>query len=132
MIVWGYQLNAPYAYLFGSTNGIHDKLNSWAGPEIGQIFPDDLYQEVLHNLTDPTINRAILHNVPVLENVFFGIEPYTIETLMIISNGPDTGYTNAFGAHTEEVRAHTSPLFPDQFPASFSTVDVNMLCSLGM
>jgi hypothetical protein len=33
--------------------------------------------------------HARLADVPVLRNAYFGVEPYTLESLLIVSNGTD-------------------------------------------
>mmetsp|Transcript_4533 Transcript_4533/g.5115 ORF Transcript_4533/g.5115 Transcript_4533/m.5115 type:complete len:241 (-) Transcript_4533:1688-2410(-) len=124
-------LESPIAYLFGVKTKT-DSMNSLQGPKLAQVFPSDLFDEVLKNLTDTTLDGpnmlATLNNVPVLRNKYFSVEPYILRSLVIISLELSEPFLDSIPSKLE-VKDHVSQDWPNDIPLGMSTLDANLLCS---
>lgn len=118
-------LNSTIAYLFGAVTPT-DGMNALPGPKLMQVFPRTLFEGVMANLTDGNVLRARLTGVEVLTNTFLGVESFTLEELIVISNQFSSAFVNAF--QDVDIRKHLSSDWPDSFPISMPTLDANMLC----
>ncbi|GMI11836.1 hypothetical protein TrLO_g14758 [Triparma laevis f. longispina] len=118
-------LSSVFAYLFG-VEVETDTMNSLEGWELGQVFDSGLYEEVLTNLTDPTIMRAHLTNLQVMDNTFLGVEGYAVEEIMILSNEYSDEFLDSFN-NAEDLKGGLDEKWPNQFPVSIPTFDCNML-----
>lgn len=116
-------MSSPIAYLFG-VDTTTDAMNSLKGPELTQVFSSSLYPDVIGNLTNPDVGIVQLTDVEIVENQM-GIEPYVVQSLVIISNRN----INGFKYQDKRVQDQLSPKWPDQFPYGISTLDANVLCS---
>lgn len=98
------------------------------GPELQQVFDASLWPRVRTALFDRAgPNSVVLKNVRVRRNTFWGVEAYTIRTLLIVSNGPSAQF-NAYmeGADGEQPDASSpppiappawAPFLPPTFPS---------------
>jgi hypothetical protein len=86
---------ASFAYLFGIDLPT-DTINSLAGPSLLHVFPSELYVPVMANLTDGSRLFARATSVPVLANAYLGIESYTLDELLIVSNGRSDEFLASF------------------------------------
>jgi hypothetical protein len=117
---------ASLAFLFGESV-VTDSMNSIAGPQLTQVFPNELYAGVLANLTVGGGNFARLVDVPVLANPYLGIAaPYVLEELIITANQPSDAFLEYFD--DPQVRAKVNPLWPNRMPLGLSTFDANLMC----
>lgn len=115
---------SPLAYLFGHAVKT-DSMNSKEGPRLAQVFPTALFDSVLRNLTDPSMLRARLTNVPVLPNSYFGVPGYTLDELLILGNERSDAFLKTFGS---EVSASVSHDFPNRFKGGMDALNANLLC----
>jgi len=116
---------ASFAYLFGHEVKTDD-INSLAGPKLTQVFDSSLYDEVMANLTNPDILLARLRNVKVAKNEYLGINPYTIDEIMILSNAGSAQFVEGF---TDPViKQHIAADWPDRMAISMDEFNANMLC----
>ena len=119
-------VNSTYAFLFGIRTNT-DTMNSLEGPLLGQVFPSDLFDDVIANLTNQSKLFAELHNVPVLSNSYFGIdEPYILEYLLIVANQRSEVFLDEFA--DSSIRARLDPRWPNRFEVAMPTLDANTLC----
>jgi len=121
-------LNSTFAYLFGVRGPITDSMNSLEGPELAQVFPTELYADVIANLTDPSILRAHLTNVPVQANRYFGVGAYTLQHLYIISNHKSPDFLDSFVDPAVVSGKGLLPGWPNNMTVSMDTYNANMLC----
>ena len=101
----------------------------FARPNYNKVFPSDLYNEVSTNLTNSSTGVAILRDVPVLANDFFGVEAYTLDELIIIISNPVSQevFMNQF-EDKERISAALDSRFPTYFQVSLPDLDANVLC----
>ena len=116
---------ASFAYLFGIDLPT-DTINSLAGPSLLHVFPSELYVPVMANLTDGSRLFARATSVPVLANAYLGIESYTLDELLIVSNGRSDEFLASFD--DARVAAAVSDQWPDQMPTGFGVLEANLLC----
>ncbi|GMH64324.1 hypothetical protein TL16_g03936 [Triparma laevis f. inornata] len=96
------------------------------GPELGAVFPEELYGDFISNLTDPNVMRATLSDVPVSDNSYLGVSGYSLSSLVVFSNEYSDAFLDSFD-DAAEPRAGLDERWPNQFPASLSAFDSNML-----
>jgi len=122
------EITSPISYLFG-VNGNSNAENNIEGPAFNKVFPSDLYNEVSSNLTTSATGVAILRDVPVLANDFFGVEAYTLDELIIIISNPVSQevFMNQF-EDKERISAALDSRFPTYFQVSLPDLDANVLC----
>lgn len=121
------ELSSPIGFLFGAVSGT-DTMNSLAGPVLGQVFdvPNGTYEAVLANLTNPSVLRARLANVPVRANSYHGVPAYTLRELFIVSNEPTAAFTGSFV--DGRIRGGLSEKFPNDFEVSMDDLNANAMC----
>lgn len=118
---------SPLAYLFGDSSYNTDSMNHLEGPVLGQVFADtSLFSDVLANLTNPSILRARLTSVTVMDNAYLGISGYTLDSLLIFSNQYSENFVGSF--EDEDIAENLDANFPNKFPVALPTLDANMLC----
>lgn len=117
--------SSTFAYLFGVEEPT-DSQNSMEGPALARVFDSALYPAVIKNLTDGATQLAVLENVAVHDNAYFGISAYTLDRLVIVSNVLSEEFIAAF--HDPAVRGHLDARWPDNYPLGMSTFDANLLC----
>lgn len=119
--------------LFGVGNGT-------LGQPLDQVFQDNgQLGEAYANLTNSNLMYARMDNVQVLANSFYGIESYTLKTLMMFNDqqNPD-GFLDSFKDPTiKTTLAKEVPDFPYQenswgmpWDLQWSTLSANMYCML--
>jgi hypothetical protein len=86
-----------------------------------QVFPSDMYQPTLDGLRTSMQNYTrtgilTLYDVPVLENVKYGIPPQTLDTLTIVYPETDEGFLNAIPTDTRTALLEENKSFP-HYPA---------------
>lgn len=118
-------LSSTVAYLFG-VQVPTDSENSLEGPALAQVFNASYFPDVMRNLTDPSLLRARLNSLPVLENSFLGVPEYTLDTLLIFSNQYSDAFLGSF--HDTRIAQRLKPDWPNKFPVGMPTLDANMLC----
>ncbi|GMI15338.1 hypothetical protein TrVE_jg10032 [Triparma verrucosa] len=118
-------LSSIFAYLFGF-EVTTDTMNSLEGWELGQVFDGGVYEEVLANLTDPTIMRAHLTGVQVMDNDYLGVGSYVLEEIMIFSNEYSEEFLDSFD-NSEDLKNGLDENWPNNFPVSIPTFDCNMI-----
>lgn len=116
--------NSTYAYLFGVATPT-DTMNSLEGPHLAQVFPSLHWPAVITNLTDGSRLHAMLTDLEVLENRYFGVAAYRLESLTIISNQNSAPFLAGL---RPEVRAAVDPRWPNTFGVGMPTLDANLLC----
>jgi len=123
-------LESPLAYLFGVLCKT-DSQNSLQGPELAQVFPRSLYTKVKKNLTDTNVTganmMAQLHNIPVLGNKYFGVEPYYLKSLVIFSLEFSNDFLQSLPPELH-VRNNIGMEWPNKMPVGMSTLEANLLC----
>lgn len=117
-------VESSFAYLFGC-NTKTDAMNSLKGASLSQVFPSELYPGVIADLNDPKAGIAILRDVRILPNQM-GVEPYTLETLVIFTNGR----YEQFALDDAQIIQRTSPRWPNNFRHGLPMLDANLLCML--
>mmetsp|Transcript_27274 Transcript_27274/g.47280 ORF Transcript_27274/g.47280 Transcript_27274/m.47280 type:complete len:353 (+) Transcript_27274:211-1269(+) len=115
------KIRSPIAYLFG-VDATTDSMNSLLGPSLSQVFPSELYPNVIANLTNPKVGMAHLRGINVLPNQM-GVEPYVIKNLVIFSNGKNDNFILE-----ERIMSELSPSWPDRYLFSPPQLDANALC----
>ena len=118
-------LSSVFSYLFG-VGAATDTMNSLEGPELGAVFPEELYGEFISNLTDPNVMRATLSDVPVSDNSYLGVSGYSLSSLVVFSNEYSDAFLDSFD-DAAELRGGLDERWPNQFPVSLSAFDSNML-----
>ena len=97
---------------------------SWLA--LTQVMPSHLYKPIIGNLTDPSRLFAHVRSIPVLRNVYLGIEPFVLEELLIISNARSAEFLHSFA--DRRVAAAVSSQWPDRMPTGFGPLEANLLC----
>ena len=107
-------LNSTIAYLFG-VDVDTDSQNAIEGATLAHVFDSSLYEATITNLTDPTILRARHTGMSVKSNTYLGVTPYTLSSLMILSNQ----YSDDFlGTVDSTIKGKLSSEWPNSFPIS--------------
>merc|ERR1719183_2029281 len=101
-------------------------MNSLAGPKLTQVFETALFDDVLSNLTNPSRLLARLRHVKVLSNSYLGVNSYTVDELMILSNARSEEFVDSF--KDPEVKKHLDPSWPDRLAVSMDEFNANMMC----
>jgi hypothetical protein len=118
-------VNSTVSYLFGVATPT-DTMNSLQGPALAQVFEAALFPEVIKNLTHPARLFASLSHVRVQRNEYFGVEPYVLSKLLIISNQYSDVFLDEF--RDPEVREKLDPRWPNKFEVGMPTFDANLMC----
>jgi hypothetical protein len=118
------QVQSPISYLFGVETPT-DAMNSLKGPSLSQIFPSHIFPDVIANLTDQVNGVALLKDIQILPNTM-GVEPYTVNSIVIFSNGFNTGFTFEDDAR---IMNGLSSDWPDRYSFSLPKLDANAMCS---
>ena len=116
------KVRSPIAYLFG-VDTTTDSMNSLLGPSLSQMFPSELYPNVIANLTNPKNAKAHLEGVNVIPNQM-GVEPYVVKSLIIFSNLMNDGFI----LDDRRILSRLSTNWPDRYAFSPPELDANALC----
>ncbi|KAL7538416.1 hypothetical protein ACHAWF_009512 [Thalassiosira exigua] len=116
------KLRSPFAYLFG-IDVPTDSMNGLLGPGM-QVFPSESYEDVMGNLTDPSIALARLEGVSVVSNPNMGVDSYTLESLVIFSNTKNDNFV----PEDERIAKRLSSGWPDGYAPVPPRFDANLLC----
>jgi len=119
--------------LFGVVNGT-------LGLPLDQVFKDNgQLEEAYANLTNSNIMYARMDNVQVVKNSFYGIEEYTLQTLMMFNDQQKPeGFLDSFKDPTIKTTLEKEvPDFPYQengwgapWDLKWTTLSANMYCML--
>ena len=115
---------AALSFLFGIDDDT-DTMNVLQGPTQAQLFDAALWPAALANLTGPG-QIAVFRDVSVLENAFFGVAPYTLDTLLVISLEKNQAFLDAFA--DPKIPKHVPDDFPNKIPVSMDPFVANLLC----
>lgn len=118
-------INSSFAFLFGKTTTT-DSMNSLEGPELAQVFPSNTFDEIIANLTNPSILRARVAGLKVLKNSYLGVEAYTLSNLYILSNQFSEEFADSFV--DKDIPSGLNKDFPNKFSAGIPALDANVLC----
>ena len=118
-------VNCTIGYLFGRQDCTTDPEDCWGGPTLSQVFPSDLYEDTIAKLKDPTVLHVRHRNVLVMPNAFFGVEPYVMDDLLIISNQYAEAFVSGFSA---PVKKAIDKDWPNKYAVGMTTFDANLLC----
>jgi len=119
------ELNSTFAFLFNVTTTT-DSQNSLEGPPLGKVFNSEKFDQIIANLTNPSILRAHAVGLEVLENAYFGVEAYTLKNLYIFSNQYSKEFVDSFV--DKKIGDALSKDFPNKFSVGMPTLDANVLC----
>jgi len=100
------------------------------GPHLAQVFPQEFYQAVIANLSDPNLGYARLDNLPVQTNLYLGIaHSYVLDSLLILTAQREKAFLGEF--MDPQVHSHVRPGWPQSIPllAGLSALDANLLCT---
>jgi len=118
-------INSSFAYLFGKTTTT-DSMNSLEGPALAQVFDSAVFNQVLTNLTNPSILRAHVTELEVLKNIYLGVEAYILSNLYILSNQYSEEFLGLF--KDQNIKSGLNQDFPNLFSFGMPDLDANVLC----
>jgi len=118
------KLEAPISYLFGVDRQT-DSMNSLLGPKLSQVFPENLYDDFISNLTDWDAGIAQINNVEVIKNDKLGIEPYRLRRLVMFSNIR----LQRFRFEDPMIAGQLSKSWPDDHTLFPSEIEAGALCA---